>query len=135
LARAQTSVLWSPPFWARHLTALLTAVSFVLFAAANVRGNHFKAALGHPMVLGVQIWAVAHLIANGTLAAVLLFGAFLLWAVVDFISARRRDRVAGTCYPAGTLAGDAVAVAAGLVLWALFAFLLHGWLIGVRPFG
>lgn len=135
LARAQTSVLWDPPFWGRHLTALLTAVSFVLFAAANVPGNHFKATLGHPMVFGVQVWAFAHLIAKGTLAAVVLFGAFLLWAVVDFISARRRDRAAGTRYPAGTLAGDAVTVVAGLVVWVLFAFLLHGGLIGVRPFG
>ncbi len=135
LARGQTLVLWAPPVWTRHLASLLTAVSFVLFAAANVPGNHFKAAVGHPMVLGVQIWAVAHLIAKGTLAAVVLFGAFLVWAVVDFLSARRRDREAGTRYPAGALAGDAVTVVAGLAVWALFAFLLHGWLIGVRPFG
>lgn len=135
LAREQTTVLWAPPFWGRHLTALLTVVSFVLFAAAKVPGNHVKAALGHPMVLGVQLWAAAHLVANGTVAAVVLFGGFLVWSVVDFASARRRDRAAGTRYPAGTLRGDALAVIGGLVVWALFAFLLHGWLIGVRPFG
>lgn len=134
-ARAQTPVLWVPPLWTRHLAALLTAVSFVLFAAAKVPGNHVKAVLGHPMVLGVQLWAVAHLLANGTLAAVVLFGAFLLWSVLDFVSARRRDRVAGTRYLPGRLERDVAAVVAGLVLWGLFAFLLHGWLIGVRPFG
>lgn len=135
LARAQTPVLWTPPVWTRHLAALLTAVSFVLLAAANVPGNHFKAALGHPMVLGVQLWAVAHLLASGTLAAVVLFGAFLVWSLADFVTARRRDRVAGTRYPAGQWGQDAVVVVAGLVVWVLFALLLHGWLIGVRPFG
>ncbi|MET0919149.1 MAG: NnrU family protein, partial [Burkholderiales bacterium] len=74
-------------------------------------------------------------IANGTLSDVLLFGFFLVWAVADFASARRRDRAAGTRYPPGSLARDALAVVVGLAVWALFAFWLHGWLIGVRPFG
>lgn len=135
LARAQPVILWAPPVWTRHLAALLTAVAFVLLAAAYVPGNRIKAAIGHPMVAGVKVWALAHLLANGTLAAAVLFGAFLVWAVVLFASARRRDRTAGRRYPAGTLARDAMTVVIGLVAWTLFAFLLHAWLIGVRPFG
>jgi uncharacterized membrane protein len=135
LAQAQPLVLWTPPSWMRHLGVLLTVPAFVLLAAAYVPRNRIKAAVGHPMVAGVKLWAFAHLLVNGTLAAMLLFGAFLVWAVVDFTSARRRDRAAGTRYPAGTASRDAVVVVVGLVAWALFAFLLHGWLIGVRPFG
>jgi uncharacterized membrane protein len=135
LAQAQPVVLWTPPSWARHLGALLTIPSFVLLAAAYVPGNRIKAAVGHPMVAAVKTWALAHLLANGTLAAVILFGAFLLWAVVDFASLRRRDRVAGTRYPAGTGSRDAIVLVVGLTAWALFAFLLHAWLIGVNPFG
>jgi uncharacterized membrane protein len=135
LARAEPTVLWMPPLWTRHVAALLTVPAFILIVAAYVPGNRIKAGLGHPMVAGVKVWAFAHLLANGTLAGVILFGAFLAWAVADFASARRRDRRAGTVYPAGTIARDAVAVIVGLVAWAAFAFYLHGWLIGVRPFG
>jgi uncharacterized membrane protein len=135
LAQAQPVVLWTPPSWARHLGALLTVPAFVLLAAAYVPGNRIKAAVGHPMVAAVKTWAFAHLLANGTLAAVILFGAFLLWAVVDFASLRRRDRAAGTRYPAAAGSRDAIVLVVGLAAWALFAFLLHAWLIGVNPFG
>lgn len=135
LARAEPTVLWMPPLWTRHVAALLTVPAFILIVAAYVPGNRIKAGLGHPMVAGVKVWAFAHLLANGTLAGVILFGAFLAWAMADFASARRRDRRAGTVYPAGTIARDAVAVIVGLIAWAAFAFYLHGWLIGVRPFG
>src|SRR5262249_55646681 len=133
--QTQPIVVWSPPHWLQLVGALLTIPAFVLLAAAYVPRNQIKAAVGHPMVAGVKLWAFAHLLANGTLAAVVLFGAFLVWAIADFRSARRRDRAAGTRYPAGTIAQDAVAAVIGLVAWALFAFVLHGWLIGVRPFG
>lgn len=135
LAQAQPVVLWAPPSWVRHLGALLTVPAFVLLAAAYVPRNRIKAAVGHPMVAAVKTWAFAHLLANGTLAAVVLFGAFFVWAVVDFASARRRDRAAGTHYPAGTGSRDAIVLVVGLAAWVLFAFLLHGWLIGVSPFG
>ena len=135
LARAEPTILWMPPLWTRHVAALLTVPAFILIVAAYVPGNRIKAGLGHPMVAGVKVWAFAHLLANGTLAGVILFGAFLAWAMADFASARRRDRRAGTVYPAGTIARDAVAVIVGLIAWAAFAFYLHGWLIGVRPFG
>jgi uncharacterized membrane protein len=134
-ARQEPVVLWPSPVWTRHLAALLTLLAFVLVAAAYVPGNHLKAKLGHPMVAGVKIWALAHLLANGRLADAVLFGSFLLWAVLCFSSARRRDRAAGIRYPAGTARGDVIAVVAGAAIWALFAFWAHGWLIGVRPFG
>lgn len=135
LAREQPVVIWSPPVWTRHAAGLLTLVAFVLLAAAYVPGNGLKARLHHPMVLGVKVWAFAHLLANQTLADLLLFGAFLLWAIADFASSRRRDRAAGTVYPPGSVARTAVAVLVGAAAWAVFAFWAHGWLIGVRPFG
>ncbi|MCC6532887.1 MAG: NnrU family protein [Burkholderiales bacterium] len=135
MTRAEPVTLWEPPLWTRHAAALLTAPIFVLIAAAYIPGTRIKAALGHPMLVGVKLWALAHLISNGRLGDVLLFGAFLVWAVFDFKAARARDRAAGTRYPSASLARDAVAVAIGLALWAAFAFHLHAWLIGVGPFG
>lgn len=90
-----------------------------------------KATLGHPMLLGTQLWAFAHLLSNGTLADAVLFGGFLVWAVVDYASARRRDREAGTIYPPGTLRRDAIAVFIGTIAWIVFGFWLHRLLIGV----
>lgn len=135
LARQQPVVLWTPPVAMRHLAALLTLVSFVLLAAAYVPRNGLKARLHHPMVLGVKVWALAHLLANGTLADVLLFGSFLVWAVFGFRAARRRDRAAGLTDPPGTAAGTIGAVVAGVAGWAVFAFWAHEALIGVRPLG
>jgi uncharacterized membrane protein len=134
-ARLDHVVVWNPPAWSRHVATLLTLPAFVLVAAGNMRGTRMKAALGHPMVLGVKLWAFAHLIANGTLAAIVLFGSFLVWAIVDFASLRRRDRALGTVYAAGTLQRDALATAIGVIAWVVFALWLHGWLFGVRPFG
>ena len=134
LAREHPVILWTPPVAAKHIAAPLTALAFILLAAAYVPRNRIKTVIGHPMLAGIFIWALAHLLANGTLSAAVLFGAFLVWAAGDFVSARRRDRLAGTSYPVGTIACDAVAVAVGLAGWILFAFLLHGWLIGVQPF-
>jgi uncharacterized membrane protein len=134
-ARQSPVVLFAPPVWTRHLAALLTIPAFVLLAAAYVPGNAIKRAVGHPMMAGVKVWALAHLLANGTLADFLLFGTFLSWAVLGFIAARRRDRASGTTYPAGPGSRTAIAVVAGLVAWAVFAFALHRPLIGVAPFG
>lgn len=133
LARQQAVLLYVPPLWLRHLNALFTLIAFVLVAAAYVPRNHFKAKLGHPMLAGVKTWSFGHLLATGMLHDVVLFGAFLLWAVVDFVVSRRRDRLNGTVYPAGTLRGDVVAVVVGVVGWAVFAFALHGRWIGVNP--
>jgi uncharacterized membrane protein len=134
-ARMAPVVLYAPPVWTKHAAALLTLPAFILIAAAYVKGTRIKARVGHPMILGVKVWAFAHLIANGTLADVVLFGAFLAWAVLDYIASRRRDRAAGTMYPAGPASRDLIAIGAGGLAWAIFGFVLHGPLIGVRPFG
>lgn len=133
LARQQPVVVYVPPLFLRHLNALFTLLAFVLVVAAYVPRNHVKAKFGHPMLLGVKAWAFGHLLATGMLRDVVLFGAFLLWAVVLFIVSRRRDRRAGTVYPAGTMAGDVIVVVVGVVGWIVFAFWLHLWLIGVKP--
>jgi uncharacterized membrane protein len=134
-ARQSPVVLYAPPVWTKHLAALLTIPAFVLLAAAYVPGNAIKRAIGHPMVAGVKLWALAHLLANGTLADVLLFGGFLAWAVMSFTAARRRDRAAGTVYRKGPASRTVVTVAIGLAAWAAFSFALHRPLIGVAPFG
>ena len=134
-ARQQGVMLWNPPTAMRHQAALLTLLSFVLLAATYVPGNQIKAKLHHPMVLGVKVWALAHLLANGSLADTVLFGSFLLWSVVLFAASRKRDRREQTVYPAGTTGMTAVTVAVGFVAWAAFAFWLHRVLIGVAPFG
>ena len=133
-ARQQGLMLWNPPTAMRHIAALLMLLSFVLLAAAYVPGNQIKAKLHHPMVLGTKVWALAHLLANGSLTDTVLFGGFLLWAVVLFAASRRRDRREQTVYPAGTAGATAMTVAVGVVAWAVFAFWLHRVLIGVSPF-
>lgn len=134
MARTQPHLLYVPPLWLKHLNALFTLVAFVLVAAAYVPRNHLKAQIGHPMLAGVKLWALGHLLAIGYLRDVALFGAFLAWAVTDFMVSRRRDRAAGTVYPAGTAMSDVLAVVIGVAAWAIFAFLLHWRLIGVSPF-
>ena len=134
-ARLDPVLLWTPMIGTRHFAALLMLPSFILLVAAYVPQNGIKARVHHPMVLAVKVWALAHLLANHTLADLLLFGSLLLWSVLDFRSSRQRDRAAGTVYPAGTQAGTVVTVAVGAVAWAVFAFWAHAWLFGVRPFG
>ena len=134
-ARHATQLLWIPPVWTRHLAAPLVLVAFILLFVSYVPRTKIKARVGHPMVLSVKFWAIAHLIANGTVAAVVLFGSFLVWAVVDFASSRRRDRRDGVVYPPGNGSRDAIAIAGGVIAWVVFAFWLHGVLIGVKPFG
>lgn len=134
-ARMTPEVLWATPLWVRHLASVLTLAAFVLLAAAYVPRNAIKAKLHHPMVLAVKAWALAHLVSNNTLADVVMFGAFLVWAVLSFRAARQRDRLQGQHYPAGTMAGTGIAVAVGLSAWAGFALWAHQAWIGVRPFG
>jgi uncharacterized membrane protein len=134
-ARLAPVVVWQPPVGMRHASALLTLIAFVLLAAAYVPGNAIKARLRHPMVLGVKVWALAHLLANGRLAGMVLFGAFLVWAVLDFRSARQRDR-ANPPQPAQTTAvATGLTVLLGVAAWAAFAFWGHLKLIGISPLG
>lgn len=135
LARQQPVQLWSPPGGMRHLAALLTLLAFVLLAAAYVPGNGIKAYVHHPMVLAVKVWALAHLLSNGNLAHVVLFGSLLVWAVLDYRAARQRDRAAQTQYAHGTTGATGITVAIGVGTWIAFALWLHGLLIGVRPLG
>lgn len=136
LSRQAPIDLWMPPVWTRHLAALITLPVFILLAAAYVPGTRIKAALKHPMILGVKAWALAHLLANGRLSDVILFGAFLAWAILDFRAARIRDRAQGITHPAAEgAARDVAVVVIGLVAWAAFAMALHAPLIGVKPFG
>ena len=126
-------LLYAPPDWLRHLNSVLTLIAFVLVTAAYVPRNHFKERIGHPMLAGVTIWAFGHLLAIGMLRDVVLFGAFLVWAIVDFVVSRRRDRRAGTVYPRGSRQGDVTTIVVGVILWIAFALWLHKWLIGVNP--
>lgn len=135
-ARQQPVLLWpAAPTGLRHVAALLTLVAFVFIAAAYVPGNGIRARLKHPMVLGVKVWAFAHLLVNNSLADLLLFGSFLAWAVFSFRAAKARDRAAGTSDAASTTPGTLATIAVGLGAWAVFAFWGHAALIGVRPFG
>ncbi len=133
-ARMAPTWLWVPPIWTRHLAALLTIPAFVLLVAAYLPGSHIKSRIGHPMLLGTKFWALSHLIANGALHEVILFGAFLAWAVALFVVLRKRDRVNGTHYPVVGASRDVMVILIGLVAWALFALKLHELLIGVPPF-
>ncbi len=135
LARQQPVLLWTPPVFAKHLNSLFTLLAFILIVAAYVPRNHIKARLQHPMVLGVKLWAFGHLLATAKLADVLLFGSFLLWAILSYRAARRRDRVQGTAYAAGSLAGTLLTLVIGVAAWAAFAFWAHAAWIGIAPFG
>jgi uncharacterized membrane protein len=134
-ARENPVLIWTPPEAMRHVAGLLVLIAFILFVAAYVPRNWFKARLHHPQMLSIKTWAFAHLLANGTLVDIILFGSFLVWAALGFRAARQRDRAAGTVYAPATVQGTIIAIAAGTIAWAAFAFWLHGWLIGVRPFG
>ncbi len=132
-ARMDPVWLWSSPVWTRHLAALLTVPAFVLLVAAYIPGSNIRAKLGHPMLLAVKIWAFAHLMANGTLADLILFGSFLIWAIANFAVSRRRDRLAGVKRSGGRAMADVQVLVLGIISWALFAMFLHAPLIGVSP--
>ncbi|MFP4244426.1 MAG: NnrU family protein [Ectothiorhodospira sp.] len=132
MARTQPIVVWVPWDWTYHVNALFSLVAFVFLAAAFVPGNHFKAWVGHPMVIAVKAWALGHLLSNGSLADILLFGSFLVWAILSFRAARTRDQAQGTAPAAANLKADGITVAAGLIGYLAFVLFLHMWLIG-RP--
>ena len=134
LTRKAPIELWHPLPWTRPFTAVLVLLAFVLVAAAYVRGNRIKVKVGQPFSAGVMMWAFAHLLSNGALGDVVLFGAFFVWAIFAFSAAQRRDRAAAVVYPVGPVSKDVITVVAGVVAWAVFGFWLHGVLIGVRPF-
>jgi len=130
LARQEPVVLYQPPVWMRHVSMLLMLPAFVLLLAAYLPGR-IKAKAKHPMLAATKTWAVAHLLANGMLADVLLFGGFLLWAVVDRISVGKRPMVRKTPGAPPGRFNDAIAVIGGLALYGLFVVWAHGKLIGI----
>lgn len=128
MARQTAPILYEPPIWMRHLNLALMFFAFVALAVSQLPAGRLKARLKHPMLLAVKIWAFGHLLANGDLAALILFGTFLAWAVADRIAAKRRGEVGPAPGPAKW---DAAAVLIGAVFYVAFLFWLHEWLIGV----
>lgn len=130
IARETPIDIYTPPFWLRHVTALLMLPVFVLLIAVYLP-SRIKAAVKHPMLIAVKIWAVAHLLANGTLADILLFGSFLIWAGVDLRSANMRGGTGPVKQMYGPVRNDIIAIVGGLAIYGVFAVWLHEWLIGL----
>jgi len=135
MSRTASAELWSPPTWLRYPASLLLLLAFILLVAVYIPRNRIKTVVGHPMIAGVKVWAFAHLLTNARLGDVVLFGAFLAWAVLGFRAARRRDRASGTSAEAGTWANTAIVLVIGVAAWMVFARYLHPWLIGVAVVG
>ena len=131
--RQTPTLLYVPPVWLRHVAALLLLPVFVLFIAPYFPGR-IKTTLKHPQLIAVKIWAVAHLMVNGTLADVLLFGSFLLWAVAARASMKRRAVRPLPGAPESKF-NDGIVIVVGLLLYVGFVFWLHEALVGIRPFG
>ncbi len=120
--------LWDPPHWLHPIALVLLWISFVSIATAYSPSGKVKGLLRHPMLVGVKAWALAHLLVNGDFGSLILFGAFLIWAVYDRIAVKRRSDAGAP--PAGFAPGDAIALAVGSAAY-IAMFWLHPWLIGV----
>ncbi|BDW11871.1 hypothetical protein PSHI8_19540 [Polynucleobacter sp. SHI8] len=131
-ARQNTIMIWQPPVFLTHLAVLLNLFTFILLASSARNNNAIRLKLKHPMILGVKVWAIAHLLANGSLVDVILFGSFLIWAVLDFRSARNRPNLSENTQVVSVKATIS-AIFLGVVFWLAFIFGLHQWLIGVSP--
>lgn len=127
-ARGTAPVLYAPPYGMRYLAFLLMAASFISMMVAILPSGKLKPLLKHPMLVAIKIWAVAHLLVNGDLASIILFGSILAWAVWNRIAVKRRG---GPLPQPGPVTNDAIAIVSGLAIWALFIWKLHEWLIGV----
>ncbi|MGB0784425.1 MAG: NnrU family protein [Marinomonas sp.] len=132
--RVEPVWLWFPPVWTRHLAGLLVLVALFFAGSALVPNTTMKKKMGYPMLIAVKIWAFAHLISNGSLADVMVFGSFLVWSIVSFAVYRRRDRKAGVIrdFESG-VQYDLAAFAFAMVSWFAIAFYLHQAIIGVSP--
>ncbi len=126
--------VWNPPKALKHITVALMLPAVILVVAAFMRG-HIYTTLKHPMLAGVKLWAAAHLLANGDLGSIILFGSFLAWAVFDRISLKRRTDAGGPSIPVGGWGNDAIAVAVGIVVYLALAFAFHPVVIGVPVVG
>jgi uncharacterized membrane protein len=126
--------IWNPPKALKHITLALMLPAVILVVAAFLRG-HIYTTLKHPMLAGVKLWAAAHLLANGDLGSIVLFGSFLGWAVFDRISLKRRTDAGGPPIPVGGWGNDLIAVAVGIVVYLALAFAFHPVVIGVPVVG
>jgi uncharacterized membrane protein len=126
--------VWHPPAWTRHLTAALMWPAVILVVAAYIRGD-IQRLLKHPMLVGVKLWAAAHLIANGDLGAIILFGSILAWAVYDRITLKRRSDPGGPPIPSGGRSNDVIAVVVGTLLYLALGLWFHPYVIGLPVFG
>ena len=126
--------IWYPPKLLKHITIALMLPAVILVVASYIRGRIYSA-LKHPMLAGVKLWAVAHLLANGDLGSIVLFGSFLGWAVFDRISLKHRADAGAPPIPVGGLGNDEIAVAVGLIAYLALAFAFHPVVIGVPVFG
>jgi uncharacterized membrane protein len=125
--------IWSPPPWTRHVTLVLVWPAIICVVAAYIPGD-IKRTLKHPMLVGVKLWAVAHLISNGDLGSIILFGSVLAWAVYDRITLKRRSDPGAPPIPVGGRRNDFFAVALGTILYFVLGFWFHPWVIGVAVF-
>lgn len=123
--------IWYPPVWTRHLALLLNWFAMVCVVAAYIPGN-LKRVLKHPMLVGVKLWALAHLLANGDLGSIILFGSILAWAVFDRISLKRRTNSGGPPIPVGGWPRDVAAIVVGTLLYLLLVYWFHPAVIGVK---
>ena len=126
--------VWYPPKWIKHVTVALMLPAVILVVAAYIRGRIYTA-VKHPMLAGVKLWALAHLLANGDLGSIILFGSFLGWAVFDRISLKHRTDAGAPPIPVGGLGNDLIAVAVGIVAYLALAFAFHPVVIGVPVVG
>jgi uncharacterized membrane protein len=126
--------VWDPPLWTRHAAIALVWLAFIAVAATYFPGD-IKRRLKHPMLVGVKLWAVAHLIANGDLGSIVLFGSILAWAVIDRISLKHRADPGGPPIPIGGRNNDAVAIVVGTIIFLAFGYVFHPLWIGVPVFG
>ncbi|MBK9078748.1 MAG: NnrU family protein [Hyphomicrobium sp.] len=126
-------VLWDPPEWMRHVSLLLMLPSMIFLVAANVP-SRIRNAVKHPMLVAIKLWALAHLLSNGDVASLLLFGSFLAFAVYDRISVKKRGALGPLAdkQPGGMI-NDVIVVVVGVVLYMALMHGGHQWLIGVAP--
>jgi len=126
--------VWNPPTAFKHITVALMLPAVILVVASYIRGRIYTT-LKHPMLTGVKLWAAAHLLANGDLGSIILFGSFLAWAVFDRISLKRRPDAGGPPIPVGGRGNDLIAIAVGVIVYLALAFAFHPVVIGVAVVG
>jgi len=126
--------VWQPPTAMKHITIALMLPAVILVVASYLRGRIYTT-LKHPMLAGVKLWAFGHLLANGDLGSIILFGSFLAWAVYDRISLKRRSDAGAPPIPVGGVLNDVLAVVIGVVAYLALAFAFHPVVIGVPVFG